>query len=229
MGKRAVPDSRLENMAYLYTHGKTLAEIGSVYSLSRERVRQILEKTGITRNDGGQNVRILCNIRYKQNKPSIFRYFETYGCTREEAELINGGQVVSTKGSPAHKYGNQRNNARKRQIEWQISFPEWVLVWKESGKFEQRGRGKGYCMARIGDSGPYSVDNVEIITIGQNFSDSYLVNPWHERFKDCVRVYKTHCVRGHERTPENIAKGGNCKTCNYLRNKLARAKQREAP
>ena len=217
-------------MADSYRHGKTLAEIGSEYNITRERVRQILKKAGVARNDGGQHIKTLLNIRYKKKRLSSFRYFETYGCTREEAMLLNGGLFVSTRNSPADKYRHQRNSAiHQRNIEWKMSFPDWMRIWKESGKYEQRGPGKGYCMARIGDTGPYSLDNVEIITTGQNVSDSYLINPWHERFEEKSIVRKTHCLRGHERTSETTYKSGGCKKCKLLRNNLARAKQREAP
>jgi hypothetical protein len=46
-------------------------------------------------------------------------------------------------------------------------------MWQDSGKWEQRGRKQGqYCMARKGDVGPYSPDNVDIITIRQNSIDA---------------------------------------------------------
>jgi hypothetical protein len=28
---------------------------------------------------------------------------------------------------------------------------------------------------------------------------------------------RTHCPRGHERTPDNLTKGGSCRTCNITR------------
>lgn len=49
----------------------------------------------------------------------------------------------------------------------------------------------------------------------------------NEHFNKNVR--KTHCIRGHKRTPENIYASGNCKVCSALRYKLKRDKQREAP
>ena len=37
------------------------------------------------------------------------------------------------------------------------------------------------------------------------------------------KIRKTHCSRGHKRTPENVYASGNCKLCSAL------SKQREAP
>lgn len=232
MVRRALPDPRVKDMVHLYTHGTALEDIGNEYGLTRERIRQILKKAGVSGKDGGKSIKMLLNLRYKQKKAPSHSYFETYGCTREEAEILNGGLFVSTKGSPARMYGSQRSKAIHRKIEWRISFPDWMRIWKESGKLEQRGRGTGYCMARFGDSGPYSAENVEIITASQNASDSYLIHSWHERFGGIDfhinRTLKTHCLRGHERTPETVFKNGDCKECKLLRNKLVRAKQREA-
>lgn len=206
--RREGPDDRAEHMAHQFALGKTLQEIGDEYAISRERVRQILWGIGVGRHDGGQSVKTLANLRYK-SKPKPDKHFATYGCTKAEAEHLNGGLHVSTKRSPAHKYGNQRKNAQVRGIAWHITFPEWLNVWLESGHFHERGRGTGYVMARIGDVGPYAVDNIEIITAAQNAADSYIARPRSVRN---IKV-KTHCVHGHARTPDNVVSNGTCRTC----------------
>jgi len=64
----------------------------------------------------------------------------------------------------------QKKDAKRRGIEWLFTLEEWIACWGE--KFADRGRGADrLCMARIGDTGPYSPDNVEIITGGQNTKD----------------------------------------------------------
>jgi hypothetical protein len=70
------------------------------------------------------------------------------------------------------RYTQQLCQARKRKIDWLFTFESWWKMWEESGKWKERGRKAGqYCMARKGDIGPYSVDNVEIVTIEKNSSD----------------------------------------------------------
>lgn len=72
------------------------------------------------------------------------------------------------------QYRLQQNGARRRGIDWQFTFEEWVTVWERSGKADQRGRGKGcYVMARHGDTGPYSASNVSIILFEQNCADAH--------------------------------------------------------
>lgn len=212
-------DARAERMAYLFQHGSTLAEIGTEYGISRERVRQIISKHGITWEDGGQHVKALVNAIYKTPKD---KFMDVYGCFKSEAYSLNGGSALTTRGTNARKYVRQRTNAKARGIDWELTFPEWIGIWKESGKFELRGRGKGYCMARVGDTGGYSVDNVEIITIGQNFSDSYYKTTWQERFPigHPIFIKKTHCIRGHQRTPENLTIHGACKICQKERDRI---------
>ena len=71
------------------------------------------------------------------------------------------------------RYTQQRCAARKRNIEWLFTFESWWKMWDDSGKWLERGRKLNqYCMARKGDIGPYSPDNVDIVVISTNTSDA---------------------------------------------------------
>ena len=59
-------NTRTLQMVYEFTHAKTLQEIGDSYGLSRERVRQILKKAGVKRDQGGVSIRTLIGVRYKK-------------------------------------------------------------------------------------------------------------------------------------------------------------------
>jgi O-methyltransferase involved in polyketide biosynthesis len=64
---------------------------------------------------------------------------------------------------------SQKSRAETRGIRWKLTFEAWCDIWLESGKWAERGNGPDqYCMHRLFDIGPYSVDNVEIITNRQN-------------------------------------------------------------
>jgi hypothetical protein len=68
-----------------------------------------------------------------------------------------------------NKYRWHRNNAKRRNIPFNLTLEEWCNIWEQSGKWEQRGRGsKAYVMTRIGDLGPYEVGNVVIKTQAEN-------------------------------------------------------------
>ena len=75
--------------------------------------------------------------------------------------------------SPKGKFNRQKNNAKRRGIEWLLTFEEWWKIWEDSGKWLQRGLGRDvYCMSRRKDTGPYSVENVFIQSGTNNRKDS---------------------------------------------------------
>lgn len=70
------------------------------------------------------------------------------------------------------KFQEHKYNSDGRGIKFEFTFEGWVRFWKDSGKLHLRGAKKGkYVMARKGDTGPYSPDNVEIILYEDNLSD----------------------------------------------------------
>jgi hypothetical protein len=79
--------------------------------------------------------------------------------------------------TPIAKFRFQANNARKRGIEWHLTFDEWWKIWQDSGKWEERGKkATQYCMCRHMDQGPYAVDNVYIDTTSNNAKLVRLLN-----------------------------------------------------
>ncbi len=74
-------------------------------------------------------------------------------------------------------YQMHRHRAKRSGIKFQFSLDEWINWWiKNLGPqwLKKRGRGKNkYCMARIGDRGPYANDNVKCITNRQNASERF--------------------------------------------------------
>lgn len=182
--------ARNDQICALYSSGKTLEEIAMVVHLTRERVRQILKKRGITKFQGGyfvvarsiQEAEALANSRKREAESQ-----SQWGCDYETACRINGGRAVRTCG-PIKAFWMQRRSAATRGIDWLMTLPQWWEVWQTSGKWAERGRGKNlYCMARLSDVGPYSVDNVHIITNSQNASDSFAKTSGAERAANARR------------------------------------------
>lgn len=81
------------------------------------------------------------------------------------------------------KYKDQRNNANKRNVPFNISFEDWCEIWLQSGHWEERGRKKGqYVMCRKNDSGAYDKNNVYIDKTENNISlgsKGRIVSPEH--------------------------------------------------
>lgn len=69
-------------------------------------------------------------------------------------------------------YLDQKKRALHRGLEWHFTYESWVNWWlRHLGPdwFQLRGvRKYDFCMARKGDSGHYTEDNVERITNGEN-------------------------------------------------------------
>lgn len=162
----------------LFKDGWTMEKIGSEFSITRERVRQVLASRGIDYRDGGQYLSKLRKIRDELDRRNQ-ACFSKYGCDLEQHKEL----LAMKPRNPIIAFRSQRSNARKRGIKWDFKLWDWWRVWVESGKWNQRGRGDGYVMARIKDSGPYSRENVYITSASQNIRDGYVFNPVCDRRK----------------------------------------------
>lgn len=210
-------DLRVMQMTALYRQGKTLHEVGEQFGVSRERVRQLLRRAGVPAVDGGVSLRarqtaLLRAASLRDKSAARRQKIEAlFGCSMDEIKRINGMAFCWTSlyreksKTPANAFVRQKQNAGKRGIAWDLTLPQWWDVWQQSGKWDQRGRGQGYCMARVGDSGPYAVDNVYVCTIGQNFSDSYLKTPYSQRFPERVlKTFRVSKVTGNKANPYQL-------------------------
>lgn len=180
--KRTGPDKRSEQMRALYVGGKTLADIGNDFGVTRERVRQILNKHyGIRAQDGGQSI-AMRKKRCAINKARDARSLKLWGCDYREYR-----RILKHPDQPTRAYSAQRKNTHSRELEWKLSLWQWWKIWEQSGHWSDRGRGRGYCMCRLNDIGPYSIDNVYIATNAENVQDYWAdVNSGAR-----TRVYKT--------------------------------------
>ena len=76
------------------------------------------------------------------------------------------------------KYVENKNNAKRRRIDFLLSLEEWCEIWRRSGKWLERGRGADkYCMCRKGDIGAYSLGNVFIGQGKHNVRDGNIGKP----------------------------------------------------
>lgn len=172
----------------LYRTGHTLQLIGDRYGITRERVRQILARSGVRADDGGasfvarakraerESIRNRkCKARWGMSLHDWQAHVAAYGST-------------SDRGSPLDRYAIQRKAAHTRKIGWEITFRDWWAIWQDSGKWAERGRGQGYCMARRGDTGPYATDNVYICRSAQNSADYYTFGNNREIHRQLVAI-----------------------------------------
>jgi hypothetical protein len=70
-------------------------------------------------------------------------------------------------------YRKQKAQAKQRGIEWRLEYWEWLQIWQDSGHLDERGKLSGqWVMARNGDVGPYSANNVKIVHCETNNGDA---------------------------------------------------------
>lgn len=166
-------------MRIRFLGGDTLEEIGKHYGLTRERVRQLLKRDfGITGKDGGAHARASLNQAARDARRD-FRSLRQHGM--KWADYVRLLKVKDAHGqSPQQAFRSQRRNAALRGIEWRFTFAEWWSVWQKSGKYPERGRGKGrYVMSRPGDTGPYEMGNVLIVPC-ENNNREFMNRYWAE-------------------------------------------------
>jgi len=73
-----------------------------------------------------------------------------------------------------HASCKHRRDHSGNQIQFLLTFDEWLDIWQKSGKWAERGRGwNSYVMSRFNDLGNYEVGNVFIQKFGSNLRDSY--------------------------------------------------------
>lgn len=166
---------RANSMLSLYREGKTLQAIGTKYNLTRERVRQILSKAfGIKGADGGiaEQKRMRHAARIEIANQRCLKKYDCDYATYIDVIWIGKTMMRSGRGrevTPRGAFDRQKQSAISRGIDWQLTFGQWWRLWQQSGKFQERGRKRGqYVMARIGDSGPYAIGNVQIIECSDN-------------------------------------------------------------
>ena len=160
-----------------FKDGLSMPDIAASHGVTRQRIQQILKANNLSRKDGGAYLRGVA-VRTAQIAERNSRYMDKLGCTYGEY------RAIPVEARRAYQY--QFRNARVRKIGWAFTLYTWWCIWKESGKWSERGRGFGYCMARIGDIGVYSPDNVYICTGSQNMRDYYATDLYQQRKKSCT-------------------------------------------
>lgn len=164
-------------MCEMFVDGMTLDEIGVVYGLTRERVRQLIGRHGFTGQHGGRRIRTAKRKAEREEAAAEARdakCMAMFGCSYDTVVELNGGLTPWNRSSLSRKYACQMRTAAHRGIVWQFNYPEWHEVWTESGHLADRGRGQGYVMARHDDDGPYVFWNVHICTSSENIKEGYV-------------------------------------------------------
>jgi len=146
---------RYEKMADMFQQGLTLHSIGLHFGCSRQYVQQCIKKLGVSCNDGGKHKTTSAKKSDKANAKNL-RSLVKWGIPHTEMAMHRQSGLLTA-------YRAQKHNAKNRDVDWDLSFKDWLSIWQTSGKLDQRGRGIGnYVMSRLNDSGAYAMGNVHI-------------------------------------------------------------------
>jgi hypothetical protein len=84
-------------------------------------------------------------------------------------------------------FHRQKARAKARGIGWELTFSQWLAIW--GNRTAERGRGSAQlCMARFGDTGPYSVGNVKIVTNAENRREQRFMESHRSALAEKVRM-----------------------------------------
>jgi peroxiredoxin len=119
----------------------------------------------------------------KDNKEqSIITRRARYAIKRDK--IIVDAQVWRANNPERAAYTTHKHHAKLRDVPFLLTFDEWCAIWRESGKFAERGHCVGqYVMARTGDKGPYAVGNVRIATVSDNHAEAWELKPDRHRHR----------------------------------------------
>lgn len=169
------PDTlaKAKHAVLLYRSGLTLQAIGDQFGVSRERIRQYVAEFGLSRLHGGRHVAAERNAKKrfiaenKRRRERNKRYLAKYGYSKDELLKMCDGKLTNRHG-PVIRFREARN-VLKRYSEWTLTFREWWQVWERSGRWKERGKGRGnFVMARIDRSRGFCKGNVHITTHENN-------------------------------------------------------------
>ncbi len=174
--------------------GETLEAIAATYGVTRERVRQVLLREGITATIGARRLRT--QVKHTQEREAHARVRSAkrakraavLGMTHAEWENYLATYGATNRTPPIRKtpylyFMHQRKNmVHGHNLEWTITFGDWWRMWQASGHWHERGRHRNqYGMSRIDHNRAYTLDNVHIATSSENILNSYINKPAYLR------------------------------------------------
>jgi hypothetical protein len=169
-GRKFSDEARNQEWIRLFRSGVTTPEIGAQHGVTARSVSRILRAYGIDRSEGGKEA--AARLRDEAAKAKrLADYFYSLDCS--PVDFDSTAQFKAA----LHAYRRQSTRAAQRGIGWEMTFGQWWRIWIESGRWEERGRSHAgsAVMSRKGDVGPYSVGNVRITTLADNFTESHAV------------------------------------------------------
>ena len=146
--------------------GVTMSQLAAKYSVSRQRVHQILLATGaVEPTDGRRMSQAKYAAKFAERRDA--RCLQTYGCSYDEFLRCTGGK--------GHRSGWARRwhmwktncaiaNRRFNIVDAELpAFPEWITLWEEAGITDKNYRVSGAQMCRIDSRHWFERGNLRVV------------------------------------------------------------------
>lgn len=178
----AADPNRIRLIVERLQSGETLQEIGDALGVTRERIRQIALKGGATGQTGRLKRKELRAKTAEERRADFLdrregRYQGAYGCSYAEVIALNSGLPLTHPESRALGYRYWvRNVLIVSKSSGNLNFPQWCAVWGD--KWNERGRGTKYRIARIDRTKAFTTDNVICERGDESISRHRKMNPW---------------------------------------------------
>jgi len=154
---------KIISIATDYAMGHNCRQIAKHFGMTNERIRQILKRLGYDAKDRLLHARALINKQITQDIKArkAKKIMDKYGCSIDE--------WLSTKSEYAghhtllYRYKNIKYKCKYSNVAFELTLPEWIRIWRESGKIGQMGSHKGqYGLFRIDPSRGYVHGNLMV-------------------------------------------------------------------
>lgn len=158
--------ARALSICQRFTAGELLTELGAAFSLSRERIRQILKVHGLTGADGGAAVRAAKRAAAKKQAREKVQNERYFGLPQEEFKRVfNNGRGLNESGSFYRAYKVRQNNSRYKGLSFRLSFADWIEKWNEAGGWEEgSNRRRELRLGMVDKQSGFVPDNVKVMT-----------------------------------------------------------------
>lgn len=142
----------------------------------------------------------------KNFKPGLGKSAWSHGKTKETSESIKRASEklkriksdleieLDDDSKLKRKWSNKRVNAKKENIEFNLTFDEYCKLVKEAGlKSSQLGfSGEGYVLARYNDVGAYEYGNCRFITHAENVKEKKISDKMRLSSKKSASIMNEH-------------------------------------
>lgn len=160
-------DPRTEKLVQQYTTERvTLEDLGVQEGVTRERIRQILKKAGVTAANSHRRLSRSAREAAQQRELWDRHCLHYYGCDFATVKKITGRDRYS--GLRSHKlirlWWHHKQYAQRNFLEWKFTLPEYAELILPN-ILQVKLRRDGLVLSRKDKAGPFSKDNCRLIPL----------------------------------------------------------------